>query len=352
MPISSEQSLLGGNTMALPCRAAGLITLHDEHDLEQLLDALHGAWRQRPRLILGGGSNVLLLEDFPGLVIHPGNAQIELLHDDGKAVLVRVGAGCDWQQLVEWSVQRGLYGVENLALIPGLTGAAPIQNIGAYGVEFSRCCEQVEVCDLDSGKRFALARNDCEFAYRHSVFKTARAASWLITAVTLRLQHQAQPVLDYPGLIAELQRHCEPSRHSRPISSARIAAAVARIRQRKLPDPKQLGNCGSFFKNPVIETDRLQSLLNQHPHMPHWPLPDAHVHCKLSAAWLIEQCGWKGHRRGAAGVHAHHALVLVNHGGASGRDIWQLACDIRDSVSQRFELVLEPEPVIIPKQDS
>jgi UDP-N-acetylmuramate dehydrogenase len=351
MPISTEQSLLDCNTMALPCRAAGVFTLHDEDDLEPLLEALHGAWRQRPRLILGGGSNVLLLEDFPGLVIRPGNAQIEPLQDDGNTILVRVGAGCDWHELVEWSVQRGLYGIENLALIPGLTGAAPIQNIGAYGVEFSRCCEQVEVCDLDSGKRFALNHNDCEFAYRHSVFKTAHAAGWLVTAVTLRLQQEAQPVLDYPGLIEELQGQHKPSTDSKPIDSARIAAAVARIRQRKLPDPTQLGNCGSFFKNPLIETERLQALLAQHPHMPHWPLHGAQAHSKLSAAWLIEQCGWKGHRRGAAGVHENHALVLVNHGGASGRNIWQLACDIRDSVSQRFGLVLEPEPVIIPKQD-
>jgi len=338
--------------MALPGRAAGFVTLRDDDDLNPLLDALHGAWRAAPRLILGGGSNVLLLEDFPGLVIHPGDRRITILADNDDEVLIRVGAGCDWHELVQWSVARALYGLENLALIPGLCGAAPIQNIGAYGAEFSDVCDQVEVCDLASGKRFVLARDDCAFAYRHSIFKTSRAGNWLVTAITLRLQHQAEPVLDYPGLREELECSQQTAATDRPLSSATIAAAVTRIRQRKLPDPAILGNCGSFFKNPLVNKEQLQHLQAEHADIPHWTVTDDNrPQHKLSAAWLIEQCGWKGHRQGAAGVHEQHALVLVNHGSASGAEIWRLACAIRDSVSQRFGLVLEPEPVIIPAPD-
>ena len=334
--------------MGLPCRAAGFISLYEDRDLHGLLAALQDEWRQQPRLILGGGSNVLLLEDFPGLVIHPANEQIELHDDSGNEVLIRVAAGCNWQQLVQWSVARGLYGLENLALIPGLCGAAPIQNIGAYGAEFSNVCTQVEVCDLATGKRFALQRSDCGFAYRHSIFKTPTARDWLVTAITLRLRHQAEPMLSYPGLLDELSQSVTTGTSFSP---AQIAAAVTRMRQRKLPDPALLGNCGSFFKNPQVEPEQLQALLLQHPDMPHWPASDDQQGTKLSAAWLIEQCGWRGHRCGAAGVHAQHALVLINHGGASGQDIWRLACDIRASVEQRFGLVLEPEPVIIPNQE-
>lgn len=343
--------------MALPCRAAGFLTLRDDRDLDVLLEALHGQWRAQPLLILGGGSNVLLLEDFPGLVVHPGQRDIALLADHDNEVLLRVGAGRNWHDLVEWSVGRGYHGLQNLALIPGLCGAAPIQNIGAYGVEFSDCCVQVELCDLSTGQRFAVSRDDCEFHYRHSIFKTARARNWLVTAITLRLQHHAEPKLDYPGLREALQQQDHDDRSTIDSESAHsptaIAAAVCRLRRSKLPDPAQLGNCGSFFKNPIVDAQQLHSLLATAPQMPHWSLADSTApgHSKLSAGWLIEQCGWKGRRRGAAGVHSRHALVLVNHGGASGSDIWQLACDIRSSVAERFGLVLEPEPVIIPTQN-
>lgn len=357
MPVIANYSLQAHNTMALPCRASGFITLRDDHDLDVLLEALHGQWRAQPLLILGGGSNVLLLEDFPGLVVHPGQRDIQLLADHDNEVLLRVGAGRNWHDLVEWSVARGYHGLQNMALIPGLCGAAPIQNIGAYGVEFSHCCVQVELCDLASGNHFTLPRDDCEFHYRHSIFKTPRARNWLVTAITLRLQHHAEPKLDYPGLREALQQQDLGDRSTTDSTSAHspaaIAAAVCRLRRSKLPDPAQLGNCGSFFKNPVVDAQQLHSLLAKAPQMPHWPVADSGApgHSKLSAGWLIEQCGWKGHRRGAAGVHSRHALVLVNHGGASGSDIWQLARDIRDSVAERFGLVLEPEPVIIPTQN-
>ncbi len=349
MQILTDQSLQQCNTMAVPCRAAGLVRVHDDDELEALLEALHHDWQGRPRLLLGGGSNVLLLDDFDGLVIQPADTSIQLLEDDGNQLLCRIGAGHNWHDLVCWSVARGLYGLENLALIPGLTGAAPMQNIGAYGAEFSRSCVQVEVCNLACGERFKLDHAECRFAYRDSIFKSDQARDWMITAVTIQLYRKAQPMLDYPGLRQELQTLAQGA-DDRPTPTV-IAMAVANIRRRKLPDPAVLGNCGSFFKNPIITETAAQELLAQHPQLPHWSLDNtAPRQCKLSAAWLIEQCGWKGHRQGAAGVHAQHALVLVNHGGASGKAIWQLACAIRDSVAEKFDLVLEPEPVIIPMQ--
>ena len=326
------------NTFRVAASARWLAEVRDAEAIPAVLDlaVVSGA----PVMVLGEGSNVLFAADFPGLVLRPVFDGVRVLGDDGATALVRAEAGADWDALVEWTLARGLAGLENLALIPGLVGAAPIQNIGAYGVEVAESIETVEAWDR-SAKRFErLGAAQCAFAYRDSVFKR-EPERWIVTAVEFRLAHEARPRLDYAGVQEELDSEgvtAEPT-------PQQVADAVRRLRRRKLPDPALIGNAGSFFKNPVVDASLAGRIRNEHPQAPMYP---AGENCsKLSAAWLIERCGWRGHRVGDAGVSAQHALVLVNHGHASGAQLLALARRVADSVEQRFGVRLEPEPRIV-----
>lgn len=327
------------NTFGVHAFARDLWRVHALSDLPQLvakLDAHPGP----PPFVLGGGSNLLLTGDVGVPVVQVALRGFRVVRDEGDAVIVEGAAGESWDALVSWSIAAGLNGLQNLALIPGTVGAAPIQNIGAYGVELRDCFDSLDAIDLRTGRWRRFDAEECAFAYRHSVFKTSGQTHWLVCAVRFRLLRSAPLQLDYGDLREELARAgCTTP------SASDVAEAVRAIRRRKLPDPAVLGNAGSFFKNPVISAQQAATLQSREPGLPCWPASGSEV--KVSAAWMIDQCGWKGFREGDAGVHAAHALVLVNHGHAQGRDILALALRIRDSVRARFGVVLEPEPVIL-----
>lgn len=338
MKQAHNASLKKLNSFSVDARCGQLLTLEQSQDLETLVsDQL---FDPKTDIILGGGSNVLFASDIPGRVVLNRITGKRIVSDTGADVLIEASGGENWHQLVMWSLEQGLSGIENLSLIPGLTGAAPMQNIGAYGVELADVLDSVQVLELATGDKREFAHDECQFAYRDSRFKTADAGRFLITGIRLRLQRNFEPKLDYSGVRDELEVMAVGKPTARQVSDA-----VIRLRQRKLPDPAVIGNAGSFFKNPVIQRSKAEALEKQFPGLPVYPLNEQL--CKISAAWLIDFCGWKGHREGDAGVSDGHALVLVNHGNASGQDLLNLADKIKSSVNKRFDLELVPEPRII-----
>jgi UDP-N-acetylmuramate dehydrogenase len=324
------------NTLRVAASARWLATVNSAAALPRLLDlpAARG-----PVMVLGEGSNLLFAGDYPGLLLRPAFADVGIIIDSGATAVVRAEAGAGWNALVDWTLARGLAGLENLALIPGLVGAAPIQNIGAYGVEVAECIGVVEAWDRHAGRTVRLGREDCEFGYRDSVFKRA-PDRWIVTAVELRLSRSGTPRLGYAGMREEL----DAMGIATP-APADVAEAVRRLRRRKLPDPSVIGNAGSFFKNPVVPAEVAARLREEHGDLPVFPAGPGLG--KLSAAWLIERCGWRGFREGDAGIAAQHALVLVNHGEASGAELLALARRVAGSVEARFGVRLEPEPRIV-----
>ena len=291
-----------------------------------------------PRLILGSGSNIVLTQDFDGLVLHMAIRGIDILDSDASSWRLRAAAGESWQWLVEFTLKQGIGGLENLSWIPGSVGAAPIQNIGAYGAEVGALIEEVRYYDFESGTIESLNRQACAFGYRDSVFKHRLKQRAVILDVTFALPKPWRPNLGY----AELHRYAFDSEKPSP---AEIGRAVIDIRSRKLPDPSQIGSAGSFFKNPIVSSIDWESLKSRWPMMVGFPQPDGRF--KLAAGWLIEQCGWKGRTQGNAGVYEKQALVLINRGGASGSEIMQLAAAIQLDVEQRFGVLLEPEPLVL-----
>lgn len=334
--LAQNVALSGRNTFRVTARAAWLAEVHDPAAIPEILS--RPELKGQPLLVLGAGSNILFTRDFPGLVLAPSHRGIEILEDDGEAVRIRAAAGENWHALVRWSLAQGLSGLENLSLIPGTVGAAPIQNIGAYGAELADTLDAVGAYDREAGTFVRLDRAQCEFSYRQSVFKR-QPEHWIINAIELRLRRTAPLKLDYAGVREELA-----AMQITAPTAADVSEAVCRLRQRKLPDPAVIGNAGSFFQNPVVSHGLAQNLQTAYPGMPMFAAPDGR---KLSAAWLVENCGWKGFREGDAGVSKNHALVLVNYGRATGAQIWSLAKRIRDSVQERFGIRLEPEPRIL-----
>jgi len=334
LDIQRQVSLRPYHTFGTDARAAALGTADSAETLWTLWN--HPEFRERPRMLLGGGSNVLFVRDYDGLVLLNRLGGLVEVDRDHAQVLVRAGAGVPWQQLVQYAVDRGWGGLENLSLIPGLCGAAPMQNIGAYGVELKNVFYELEALDLSSGATRRFDREACQFGYRESVFKRAAAGQYAILSLTVRLALRPELQLTYGAIRDTLAQMGVAEPGVREVSQA-----VIHIRQSKLPDPALLGNAGSFFKNPEVPAATAAALAERFPGMPQYPTADHAV--KLAAGWLIEQCGWKGKRVGHTGAHAQQALVLVNYGGASGADIWQLALDIQDSVKQKFGVLLEPE---------
>ena len=337
--LAENVSLQGRNTVRVPARAAMMADVKRSDALAELFD--FAMLRHGPVLVLGEGSNLLFAADFPGVVICPTMASLSILEDDGGHALVRADAGVAWNDLVGWTLARGLVGLENMALIPGTVGAAPIQNIGAYGAEVGEFIETVEAFARDTGQVKRVARADCAFAYRDSVFKH-EPERWVVTAVELRLPRQAELKLDYAGVREELAAMGVGEN----IRAPHVAEAISRIRTRKLPNPALIGNAGSFFKNPIIPLAQADALKGGHAALPVYP-GDSEATRKLSAAWMIEQAGWKGFREGDAGISAQHALVLVNHGNATGAQLLDLARRVAGSVQDKYGVALEPEPRII-----
>jgi UDP-N-acetylmuramate dehydrogenase len=333
--ILCAEPLQARNTLALPATAEALAEVTSEGDLYEALQWARG--RDLPVTPLGEGSNVVFAGDLPGLVLRLANRGIEILDRDADRILLRVAAGENWHGFVKWCLKQGYHGLENLALIPGSVGAAPVQNIGAYGVELDSVLERVHAIRLDNGDSLALSVADCEPAYRDSVFKGRLRDQVVITAVELSLSLCREANVAYPALADWLRERgvSEPA-------PADVFDAVVAIRRSKLPDPATQPNAGSFFKNPVISAERARTLTARFPGLPMYPHGDGSV--KLPAAWLIDQCGWRGRREGGLGVHPEHALVIVHYGGADGRAVMALAERIARSVAERFDVRLEIEP--------
>lgn len=325
------------NTLGVSARARYFTNVRIQPQLQAAM-----RWaieNDQPWLLLGGGSNLVLAGDVPGLVIRLEMSGKRVVHEDDEHVWVRAQAGENWHELVRWTLEQGWSGLENLSLIPGTAGAAPVQNIGAYGVEVRDVLQQVLVLDaLDFGLKH-LSVEECRFDYRDSLFKREPGRR-VILSIDLRLRKRPQLQLEYGPIRAELERRgiSEPT----PLD---ISDAVIAIRQSKLPDPAVLSNAGSFFKNPVIAAGQAAELKQRYPEMVQYPLADGQV--KLAAGWLIEQAGWKGKCVGDACVHQQQALVLVNHGAASGADVLALAAQIREDIAGRYGVNLEIEPVVI-----
>jgi UDP-N-acetylmuramate dehydrogenase len=326
------------NTFGLAARARWFARARSLTDVEDILALSRDM--EEPLMFLGGGSNLVLGGDVAGLVLKIEIPGIEVIDDNGREVIVRVGAGEDWPSLVQVCLDAGWYGLENLALIPGTAGAAPVQNIGAYGVELREFLVGVEAIDAATSQRRTIANEDCGFGYRTSVFKQDPRDRLVLTGILLRLSRIPRIRATYPALVAELEALGIPEP-----SPVDVANAVSRVRRRRLPDPAIQGNAGSFFQNPIVDATLADSLATRFPGMPSFPEADGRV--KLAAAWLIEQCGFKGAVRGRAGVHPDHALVLVNRGGATGREVLELAEEIRAGVRDSFGITLDIEPRVV-----
>ena len=338
LDIQPRASLREHNSFGLPALARTLIRVHTEADVRRVVD--HPQHGVAPKFILGGGSNIVLTRDVEAVVVKVEIGGRRLLREEADAWIVEAGAGEPWHALVAWTLEQGWPGLENLALIPGSVGAAPVQNIGAYGVELADRFHSLDAVDLVTGRSVTLDAAMCRFGYRDSVFKQALAGKSVITRVRLRLPRPWQPVLGY----LDLERKMSETGNARP-DARTVFDWVCAIRRAKLPDPAVIGNAGSFFKNPVVSPEQCRDIIGRDPEIVHYPMPDGSV--KLAAGWLIDACGWKGKSVGRAGVYEKQALVLVNRGGASGAEVVTLARAIQESVYGRFGIRLEPEPIIL-----
>ncbi|MBA4175464.1 MAG: UDP-N-acetylenolpyruvoylglucosamine reductase [Leptothrix sp. (in: Bacteria)] len=342
LDVTSRASLREHNTFGLPAVARTLVRLKNEADVRRVVD--HPEYGVAPKFVLGGGSNVVLTRDVDCVVLKVEIGGRRLVSDDADAWVVEAGAGENWHDFVAWTLANGWPGLENLALIPGSVGAAPVQNIGAYGVELKDRFDSLDAVDLVTGRRVTLEAAACRFGYRDSVFKHTGfgglAGKSVITQVRFRLPKPWQPVLGY----LDLERRMAETGNSHPDAQT-VFDWICAIRRAKLPDPAVVGNAGSFFKNPVVTEEQCRDIIGRDPEIVHYPLPDGSV--KLAAGWLIDACGWKGKTVGRAGVYDKQALVLVNRGGASGAEVVTLARAIQESVYGRFGIRLEPEPIIV-----
>jgi len=340
MHIQANYSLQKHNTFKIDVKAQYYVEIKRQSDITTLRSDLTLA--SLPWRVVGGGSNMLFTSDVEGVVVHCSYRQIKVVKEDDDNVWVSVGAGIGWHELVEWSVNKNLWGIENLALIPGNVGAAPVQNIGAYGAEARDAITRVQTLNLFNGERREFRNADCGFGYRTSIFKEEFTDRLIVHRVTFRLRklHAGHPNLMYDPLKASLK-----DIQKKDLTPKAIFDAVIAIRQARLPDYNVFGNAGSFFKNPVVDSDYFHEIIEKYPDMPHHKTLDGSY--KIHAAWLIEAANWKGQKNGRAGVSSRHALVLENLGGAKGEDIVELAQMIQDAVDHKFGIHLEPEVIYI-----
>ena len=334
--IHKNYSLKSYNTFGLNYKSEFFISINSENEAINLFKN-EGAVI-KPVMTLGRGSNILFTGNYKGTIIHPEISGINIEEKTADYVIVSAGAGVDWDFFVGWTVDNGFGGVENLSLIPGTVGAAPIQNIGAYGVEVKDTIEKVRAVGIDNGSVREFSKNECRFGYRSSIFKNELKGRYFITSIFFKLTTNPSPNLAYGSLAGEVTGLGGASLKN-------IREAVIKIRRSKLPDPEVIGNAGSFFKNPVVDISTAETLRKRYPQIPCYD--DSSGGIKLAAGWLIEQCGWKGKRSGNTGVHEKQALILVNYGGANGKEILNLSEEIRKSVWYKFEVELEREVEVI-----
>lgn len=336
MKTYENHSLLPYNTFGVDVDASYLVEYDSEEELIQLLQL--DLLRENKFLHIGGGSNLLFIGNYQGVILHSHIMGIEVKKLTETDVFLRVGAGVVWDDFVAYCVAKNYGGVENLSLIPGEVGATPIQNIGAYGVEVKDVIYKVECIDVATQEKRIFTNPECQFAYRDSIFKRDLKGKYIVTAVWYKLSRQPQLNINYGSLADEVKQYAD-------INLQTVRQAVISIRQRKLPEPKVLGNAGSFFLNPVVDKNHFEALQKQYPDMPYYDLHNDTY--KVPAGWLIEQCGWKGKSVGKVAVHGSQALVLINKGGANGLDIINLSDSIRASVKEKFGIDLTPEVNII-----
>ena len=323
------------NSFGFNATAKYFVEINDAKELDRLFKTPE--YQKEKHLILGGGNNILLTQEvFDGLVIKMNNKGIKSVADEGNKVVVRAQAGEDWPDFVKFTVSKGWYGLENLAHIPGKVGAAPVQNIGAYGKELKNSFLQCEAIEISTGKKRIFTKNECHFGYRESIFKSELKGQFIITSVDFLLKKNAPLHLDYGNIKAYLEQNGIESPTVKQLHDA-----ICAIRDAKLPDVKQIGSAGSFFKNPVVEKSKFEALQKEFPNIPHFDEPNGMV--KIPAGWLIEQAGWKGWRNEHVGVYEKQALVLVHYGGGTGQDIVELARKIQDSVEAKFVILISPE---------
>lgn len=329
--VFNNQSLKEHNTFGLDAKAAALVSYDSEDDIPQVLDRLREL--PKPVLHIGRGSNLLFTKDFPGTILH---SEIEYIHEEstsGDSVLIRVGSGVVWDDFCREMASRELYGTENLSYIPGEVGAAAVQNIGAYGAEVSQVVESVDTVEIATGAKRIFENSECAYGYRDSIFKNSLSGQYIVVSVLFRLSKVPNVDLEY-GALKDLKAL------GRIPSAMEVRQKVIEIRRSKLPDPLELGSAGSFFKNPVVSAEKFESLRSKWPEIPHYDVADG---VKIPAAWMIEQCGWKGKSIGGAAVYERQPLIIVNKGGATPGDIVSLASAVRSSVKEKFGVEINPE---------
>lgn len=329
----TNYSLLPYNTFGMDVKAARFVEYESVDELQHFL--CEGQDKTVPLLHVGRGSNLLFVSDYPGTVLHSGIKGMQVVQETDDFVDLRVGAGEVWDSLVDYTVQKGWYGAENLSLIPGEVGASAVQNIGAYGVEAKDLILSVETVSVETGDVRVFTNEECGYAYRESIFKKELKGKYIVTYVTYRLQKHPVYHLDYGNIRAELQKE------GGELSLAGLRRIIIRIREAKLPDPEKIGNAGSFFMNPIVPVQQFEVLLKNYPDIPHYKVDDSRI--KIPAGWMIDRCGWKGKHLGRAGVHDKQALVLVNLGGATGEEVVRLAEAIVRSVKEKFGITICPE---------
>ena len=330
----TDVSLLKRNTFGIEAKAARLVEFSS---VDALVDFLAGGFSGKS-LVIGGGSNLLFVDDFDGTVFHSTIMDIDVVGESADDVLLRVGSGVNWDALVVYTVEKGWCGLENLSLIPGEVGASAVQNVGAYGVEAGDLIEKVETVRIADAVACSFTKADCDFAYRHSIFKAAEKGRHIVTYVTYRLQKSTCLKLSYGNLKDKVEE-------LGGATLANVRRAVCEIREAKLPNPEQVGSAGSFFMNPIVDAAKAAVLKEEYPAMPQYTLADGSV--KLSAGWLIEQCGWKQTPHEHVGVYRHQALVVVNLGGATGREVLDFAQAVVASVKEKFGVCLNMEVNVI-----
>lgn len=332
MKISQYTSLLPYNTFGIDVKADYFIEYDSSSDLQAVLQS--EIVKNNSTLHIGGGSNLLFLHDYKGVVLHSAIHSISIISEDADSVYLEAGSSVNWDDFAGYCVERGLGGIENLSLIPGEVGAAAVQNIGAYGVEVREVIVEVNAVEIETGVFKTFSNEECRYGYRDSIFKKELKGKYIITSVLFRLNKKPLYRLNYQHLEEAVSKNGN-------INLQNIRKTIIQIRESKLPDPKIVGNAGSFFMNPVISKEQFIALQNAYPQIPHYF--DSATREKIPAAWLIDQCGWKGKRIGNAGVHEKQALVLVNLGGATGAEIVYLAEQIQKSVKEKFGIELKPE---------
>lgn len=338
MHFQTNISLKNYNTFGIQAKASNFIDVKSVGELQKLIQS--ETYRNNPVLVLGGGSNLLFTKDFQGLVVKMSLKGLEKIKEDEREVIIKAGAGENWHQFVLFCIENGYGGIENLSLIPGTVGAAPMQNIGAYGVEIKEVLESLEAMDINTGEIKVFRNEDCEFGYRQSIFKNKLKGKYIIISVTFKLQKNPSINISY-GAIKDTLSSMGVTR----LTIKAVSDAVISIRKSKLPDPEVIGNAGSFFKNPEVEEKVFTDLKEKYPTIPGYPTTPGMV--KIPAGWLIEQAGWKGKRVGETGVHKDQALVLVNYGNAQGKEILALAMEVQKSVKEKFGIEIVAEVNIV-----